>query len=88
VRFFVHYNQLGSSAEQLRLPSEFREPGAATFGGSVEGKLPVFVEQAYASKGIKIDPSYKVVGWQQLSPNEAPMSESHIIALGVGGLIF
>jgi len=87
LRVFVRYHQLGDSRTQLTPPSEFRARQAATFDGETEGKLPAFVEQAYTAKGLKLDPDYKVVAWQRLTPGEMPMSNSHMIALGIGGLI-
>jgi hypothetical protein len=53
----------------------------------VERKLPTFVERAYTAKGLKLDPNYQVIDWQQLTPGEAPMSQSHLMVLGIGGLI-
>jgi hypothetical protein len=44
----------------------------------------VFAKNEYTSKGLKIEPAYRIVNWMELSEG-VPASTDHLIALMVGG---
>jgi len=87
LQYFLIYQQLGSSGTKFSLPAEFRQPGAAEFTGRFSGRLPAFIQSEYTKKGLKMAPDYRILQYESISESGSPISDSHTVALIVGGII-
>ena len=84
VQAFVHCTTSALPNGRPKWPDLFRSTGPIEIPGKVGGRLPVFAEKEFTSKGLKFGRSYFVVDWTPFPDRKIPVSYGYVWALGIG----
>jgi hypothetical protein len=71
VRYFVRAKSYDDPAGNVQWPRAYGKKDLAQFYGRINTSLPAYVEAEYRSKGLKLDPSYSVIAWED-RPDRGP----------------